>query len=329
MPAYNEAMVIESSLASLISVVKPENVYVVSDGSTDDTAKLARTQVTNVLALRKNRGKAQALEQLINKYHLTKRYQYVFFFDADSQLSKNFLAEVRQFAKSKPACIVGTVGSQRRGIISAYRVYEYSLSHRFFKTAQNLIRAIAVAPGCASLYRADVLEKLNFSNQTLTEDFDLTLQIHQKKLGQVIYASKAIVTTQDPIGFSDYWKQIMRWCTGFWQNFFLHRLYFVRNRASAMIMLNFIDGLTWLLAIRLAIVYPAMFIHLISLAYLIVVVIAICLVCLEQKYWAIVYTPFFPFFQYLNLAAYIASFFRAIFSGKRRLGWQKVLRYSN
>src|SRR5205823_656630 len=102
---------------------------------------------------------------------------------------------------------------------------EYGLSHRVYKQAQNKMRTITVAPGSSSLYRSDVLRELDFGNQTLTEDFDLTLQIYRRKLGRVVYAPRAKVITQDPPTLKDYWNQVMRWYTGFWQNVFMHRIY--------------------------------------------------------------------------------------------------------
>lgn len=226
------------------------------------------------------------------------------------------------------ACLVGTVTSHRRGVISAYRFYEFGLSHRVFKRAQNVAGVVAIAPGCASLYRSDVLKQLDFSCRTLTEDFDLTLQIHHKKLGRVVYVPKAKVITQDPPTFLDYWKQVTRWHTGFWQNIFLHKVYHPTKLVNLEIALLAADGLGWLAILGLAVLNPLLFAKLGLSSALVASVLAVIVLLMERQAWAIRYIPAFFLFQAINLVSYFYSFFRALGSGKRRLSWQKVTRYS-
>jgi cellulose synthase/poly-beta-1,6-N-acetylglucosamine synthase-like glycosyltransferase len=325
-PAYNEEKVIESSLKALKKVVSKKDIYVVSDGSTDNTVPLSYGASVNVLALQENFGKARALLHLIRSYDLCLGYQYLLFSDADSRLSKDFIKKILPLVKSKPACIVGNVTSDRRGLISAFRTYEYSLSHLVYKNAQNVMKTITVAPGCASLYRSDVIKKLNFKNQTLTEDFDLTLQIYEKKLGTVLYAPKAKVITQDPLTIKDYWNQVSRWYTGFWQNFFLHKL-FVPNRKINfeiyLMLLDFVAGIGTIIYLAL---HPTFLIKFIISAFSMIIILATIILSSQKRFKEIIYTPTFPLIYLLNLIAYIYSFFRAIFS-KKRLAWKKVARY--
>ncbi|MGH3573942.1 MAG: glycosyltransferase, partial [Pseudonocardiaceae bacterium] len=62
-PAHNEELVIEASIAAIVALVPRGNVHVVSDGSTDRTAELARRTGVNVIETRTNVGKAGALEE--------------------------------------------------------------------------------------------------------------------------------------------------------------------------------------------------------------------------------------------------------------------------
>lgn len=327
-PAYNEGLVIEHSLESLKQAISPDHIYVVSDGSTDATAQLARSQVSNVLALRKNIGKASAIERLIRKYELTKRYQYVMFFDADTQIKPNFFREIRKYTAAKPACIVGTVASHRRGLISAYRTYEYGLSHMLFKNAQNAMGVVLVAPGCASIYRSAVLEQLTFRNHTLTEDYDLTLQIHMRRLGKVVYASKAVVMTQDPDTVKDYWNQILRWQTGGWQNLFLHRLYQPKRRVSFEFYLILLDSTIGIGTLLYGLSHPVIAREVLVTFYAGFLLFAAVILLLKKSFWAMPAMVVFPFFYAIGLISYIYSFFRAIFGGSR-LNWNKVTRYAS
>lgn len=327
-PAYNEELVIGASLKALKRVVNKKHIFVVSDGSKDATAKIARQQGVNVMDLRKNVGKARALHKLIVSRNLVNRYKYLLFSDADSRLSKDFVKHVQSAAKDRPACIVGTVSSDKKGFISAFRTYEYGLSHMLYKRSQNIMHTITCAPGCASMYRSDILNKLEFSSRTITEDYDLTLQIHHKNLGQIVYVPKAEVITQDPGTFKDYWTQIVRWQTGYWQNLFLHRLYTLNklvNWESNLILVDSIFGISLLL---LAIFHPIVSFEILRATYLWFVSIGLIVLLLLRKWWALVYLPFFPFFYLISIAAYIYSFFRATTAGRRELSWGKVARYA-
>lgn len=325
-PAYNEEKVIEASLNALKKIISKKDIYVVSDGSSDNTVPLAYRASVNVLALEENFGKAKAISLLIKSYDLAIKYEYVLLSDADSQLSEDFFEQILPLLKLRPACIVGVVTSDRKGLISAFRAYEYGLSHFIYKNAQNILRTITVAPGCASLYQSSILRKLNFSNHTLTEDFDLTLQIHERKLGRIVYAPKAKVVTQDPLTIRDYWKQVVRWYTGFWQNMFLHKLYKPNKKVNFEIYLSLIDFLAGIGTIVFLYLHPMFFLKFIISVFAVTIVFATLILSLRKRFREIIYTPLFPFIYLINIFAYIYSFYRAVFS-KKRLAWQKVARY--
>jgi len=326
-PAFNEEKVIEDSLNSLKKVLLPDRIFVVSDGSTDKTVRLAKKTGVNVMGLRKNTGKAGAILKLLKSRKLTSRFKYILFSDADGRLSPDFKKQIRETMKIKPALLVATVKSDRHGLISAFRTYEYGLSHLIYKNAQNAARVIAIAPGCASLYRSDVLEKLNFKNGTLSEDFDLTLQIHQQKLGRIIYVPKASVYTQDPITLKDFWKQVLRWNTGFWQNFFLHRLFLPTKKINLEIILLAGDAFFAIGVLAYFLHSPFYFFKLFAASIAVMFAFVTAILVILRQFWAILYAPFFPFLYMINLVAYVSGFVRAIIGQKRTLAWGKVARY--
>lgn len=327
-PALNEEEVIGASLQAMKKILSSKDIFVVSDGSTDKTALIAKKANVNVMNLRNNCGKATALKKLIKSRNLTKRYSYVLFSDADSRLSENFMSEIKKYKKQKPALIVGTVNSDRKGLISAFRTYEYCVSHKIYKSAQNFMSAITVAPGCASLYRSDVLEKLDLQSSTLTEDFDLTIQIHKKKLGQIIYAPLAVVTTQDPMTFKDYWKQVLRWNTGTWQNIFLHKLYKPNSKLNLELYFLLFDNMLWIIIFALAIMRTFIFVHLFLGTFITISALALLVSFIEKKYWIIPFIPFFSIFYCINIFCFYYSIFRVLFGAKKNLLWNKVNRYS-
>lgn len=85
-PAYNE----EKTIVKVINKVKPlvDEIVIVDDGSSDQTAELAEKQGVTVLRHLINRGQGAAL-QTGNQYALKRGGEIIVHFDADGQ----FLAE--------------------------------------------------------------------------------------------------------------------------------------------------------------------------------------------------------------------------------------------
>jgi len=80
-PAFNEEKTLGNTLNSLLHIFSPEDIYVISDGSTDRTAAKAREYTENVLDEAQNRGKMRSLNYLIQTFSLTDRYDYILFLD--------------------------------------------------------------------------------------------------------------------------------------------------------------------------------------------------------------------------------------------------------
>jgi glycosyltransferase involved in cell wall biosynthesis len=62
-PAYNAGNTLDAVLVRLSPYVSPERTLVVNDGSTDETARIARERGVRVYSLEKNCGKGAALQQ--------------------------------------------------------------------------------------------------------------------------------------------------------------------------------------------------------------------------------------------------------------------------
>ncbi len=78
-PAYNEAERIAAVLRPLAQVPSVREIIVVDDGSTDETAQVARHLGAHVIALSVNQGKAAALDAGVRRA----RYETLLFLDAD------------------------------------------------------------------------------------------------------------------------------------------------------------------------------------------------------------------------------------------------------
>jgi glycosyltransferase involved in cell wall biosynthesis len=81
-PCYNEETTIGSVVLKAKNYIK--NILVINDGSTDDTAKIAKSAGAYILSHKKNYGKSTALKNGF-KYALKKNFDYVITIDGDGQ----------------------------------------------------------------------------------------------------------------------------------------------------------------------------------------------------------------------------------------------------
>lgn len=228
-PAHNEELVIESSIEAIAALVSRENIHVVSDGSTDRTAELARQAGVNVIETHTNVGKAGALEEAIDRFGLVERFQAVLLLDADTTIEPGyFTAALPHFDDPKVVAVAGAVRTHwhERGlsligkVLVCHRQRIYAISQRLLKFGQTwrFTNATHIVPGFASVYRTAVLPKLEMNPPGLViEDFNMTFEIYQKRLGKVAFTLDAVAVTQDPDNLRDYVRQITRWGLGLWQ----------------------------------------------------------------------------------------------------------------
>lgn len=223
--AHNEQLLLGDTLKSAIAAgMDPRDIYVVSDGSTDRTFEVAIRYVPlrNVLNQPKT-GKSRAIYNGIQRFKLVTRYKWLHMADADGLFAPDYFRIFGQALTDQYVAATGYVECQRAGFISQYRTYEYTLGLEIGRRIQNWFGAIPVMPGATCAYRTDILDQLEFHG-SMTEDMDLTIQIHRKKLGRILYLPKARIITQEPKNLGDYVTQISRWYRGVWQVLVRHRL---------------------------------------------------------------------------------------------------------
>jgi glycosyltransferase involved in cell wall biosynthesis len=103
-PAYNEALCIEDVIRDLRSL--NFNVAVIDDGSTDETAVIAKLAGATVISHQVNKGYEEALQSGID-YARKSGYEYAITFDADGQHNPNDLEKVVKALKMGSRMVVG------------------------------------------------------------------------------------------------------------------------------------------------------------------------------------------------------------------------------
>ncbi len=224
--AYNEAKVINKTIATIMSSDYPDiDVLVVDDGSKDDTAEVVRAVYGNhprVTIIRKeNGGKASALNLGIKQC----RGEIVVALDADTVFAPDTIAKlVRHFHDPAVGAVSGNVKvGNRNNPLTIWQAVEYITSQNFDRRAFELLNCITVVPGAVGAWRKDavILAGL-YSSQTLAEDTDLTFKI--RRLGyRILTDNAALAYTEAPDTVHDLAKQRFRWAFGTLQCLWKHR----------------------------------------------------------------------------------------------------------
>ena len=221
-PAYNEGVVIEAAIRSLLELDYPNyEIIVIDDGSTDDTYEKAlgvagesRSVAVRVIT-KKNGGKAEAL----NTGMSVARGEFVLNMDGDSKLSKNVIrACVRHFDDPRIGAVAGNVKViNRENIWSNIQALEYVEGLAMARKAQSFMRAVNIIPGPLGMFRKSVLQEVKgYDHDTFAEDCDLTLKLLMRGW-HIAYEPDAVAWVETPSRLLDLLKQRYRWTRGILQ----------------------------------------------------------------------------------------------------------------
>lgn len=221
-PAYNEGLVIEPAIRSLLQIDYPAfEILVVDDGSTDDTRERVAPlegrygDVTVRLVSKTNGGKASALNTGI----ALARHDYVLCMDGDSKLEPQVLrVAMPHFAKPHVAAVAGNVKViNRDSHMARFQALEYIEGLNMARRAQGFVRVVNIIPGPIGVFRRSVLQEVGgYDRDTFAEDADLTLKI--LAIGyHIVYEDRAVAWTEAPEKTLDLIKQRYRWTRGILQ----------------------------------------------------------------------------------------------------------------
>lgn len=234
MSAHNEATSIAKTLQALKKNVPARQIYIASDGSTDNTAAIARAAGCHVKELSPNRGKAKTLTYLLEHHRLLKKYAAILIMDAEVIVSDTYLEKILPYFND-PKVVAFVSHSVSHWInhkyprwsmlFTAYRIRLWLTLYYGLRYGQTwkYTSVTPIIPGGSSVYRSSALEQIEIDTPGLIiEDFHMTFQVHHKKLGRIASHPSAHIYDQEPYSLRDYTRQVFRWFLGFWQTFFYH-----------------------------------------------------------------------------------------------------------
>ena len=244
--AYNEEAGIEATLESIanLNYAGAVEAIVIDDGSRDATARRARAAIKRLslpynftlrlLRLKQNSGKSAAL----NKGLAVARHDLVCTIDGDSRLRSDSLREIVERFLSDPPGTVAVAGSvlvrnSRATLITAAQEWDYFHGISAVKRMQSMYHGTLVAQGAFSLYRKEAVEAAGGWPDSVGEDIVLTWALLERGY-RIGYAEDAIVFTDAPTSFRQFYQQRKRWSRGLIEAFQRHSNLLFKRRLTTL-----------------------------------------------------------------------------------------------
>lgn len=219
-PAYNEEKTIGGTLDSLLALEYPKDsleIMVVSDGSTDGTARVARTYTDSRISVyeKENGGKFTALNFAIAK----STSDFIGCLDADSFVTPRALKIIMTYFDRKEVMAVCPSVQiwKAKSVLQKIQATEFLIG-ALTKKLFTFLGAVYVTPGPFSIYRASVFKKLGgFEHAYSTEDMEMALRMQSHHM-VIETAHDALVYTIAPPTLRTLYKQRVRWVSGHLKN---------------------------------------------------------------------------------------------------------------
>jgi biofilm PGA synthesis N-glycosyltransferase PgaC len=226
-PAYNEGKNLKATLESLIEAdYDNKEIIVVDDGSTDNTYYIASEY---------SRRLPQGRFSVLSKHHGGKstsinygiRYskgEVVAVIDADCKIERNSLKEIaKEIQKPGVIAVAGGVKILNRiNLLTSCQAMEYMISINVHRRAFGSSGITLIVPGpLGAFYKKELIERGLFDNNTLTEDFDITMKM--LKTGGKVPEIVAQSYTNAPSSLRDLYRQRSRWYKGAFQTLLKHK----------------------------------------------------------------------------------------------------------
>ena len=173
-PTYNRYKVLIRALESIYAqTLKPKEVIVIDDGSTDETSQIQKLFPHVKYYYQKNAGVSSARNLGINK----STCQWVAFLDSDDEWHESKLQEQAEFHKNNPKILMSYTDEKwiRDGNeVKLPKKYEKHGGYIFEKSLSHCI----IAPSATMIHK-DLLEEVGLFDESLEvcEDYDLWLRV--------------------------------------------------------------------------------------------------------------------------------------------------------
>jgi cellulose synthase/poly-beta-1,6-N-acetylglucosamine synthase-like glycosyltransferase len=224
-PAYNEGIVVENCVRSILRSNYPDfEIVCVDDGSSDDTYATLQALADELPGVRAytqpNRGKGAALNHGIGYA----RGEVVVMVDADGMFGPETLTEmVRAFADEGIGAVCGddrTVNLDR--VQTRFLAMINHVGTGLMRRALSAMHCLPIVSGNTGAFRREVLERTGLLREdTVGEDLELTWRVYRAGF-RAAFAPRALVYAESPSTLAELWKQRVRWARGLLQTARVH-----------------------------------------------------------------------------------------------------------
>jgi cellulose synthase/poly-beta-1,6-N-acetylglucosamine synthase-like glycosyltransferase/peptidoglycan/xylan/chitin deacetylase (PgdA/CDA1 family) len=254
-PAYNEENVILGSIETVLASDYPDlKLIIVDDGSQDHTCErveAAYADDARVGIIREpNQGKWMALDNAYARIET----EIVVAIDADTVIHPDAIRKlVRAFHDPSVGAVAGKVQVGNIGpLLTRLQALEYIVAQNIDRRSAETFNGILVVPGAIGAWRADAVRKAGYyTNQTVTEDADLTVAVLRAGY-RVVFEDEAVSITEAPETVRNFLKQRLRWTFGMMQTAWKHRRAAREGRSVGLISIPDL----WLFGVVLALLAP-------------------------------------------------------------------------
>jgi biofilm PGA synthesis N-glycosyltransferase PgaC len=221
-----------ATIASAVSMcTRQADTFVVSDGSTDDTVRVALDAgATRVLQLSDNIGKPAALHRLVEELRLLERYDLICIVDDDTIVADDFVAETTKAFRPDVVVVCAKTASawghaQRWNAIVGARAFANWKYQTFIRRGQSALGVMNCISGSNSVYRPAFLRQvLRPDTPYVVDDTYWVLEAHRRKLGRVVYCPTTSARIQEPTTVRSWYRQNLRWMWGTFQGIRGHKI---------------------------------------------------------------------------------------------------------
>ncbi|MGN6589937.1 MAG: glycosyltransferase [Sphingomicrobium sp.] len=244
--AYNEENGIGATLESIARLNYRGQVeaLVLNDGSRDRTVDEVRASQAELnlpanisirlLDFEQNRGKAAVLNSGLEEA----THDLICTIDGDSRLRSNSLSEIVERYLSDPPGTKAVAGAvlvrnSRSTLITAAQEWDYFHGISAVKRMQSMYHGTLVAQGAFSIYDKDALREVGGWPHSVGEDIVMTWAMLERGY-RVGYAEDAIVFTDAPTTFRQFYQQRKRWSRGLIEALHTHKSLLFKRRLSTL-----------------------------------------------------------------------------------------------
>lgn len=219
-PSRNGAKRLPATIEELVKLMPPERIIVVNDGSTDDTAEVARGLGCRVYSFTRSKGKASAVNFAVFRVSTP----FTLLLDDDTRMGN---ARIPTALLSEQACDAvafhvlpdrrsrnGALGNNFLGHLQRY---EYGKSMEVGKRFQDFAQSVSCVSGAAGLFRTADLNDLHHQHTTVFQGEDLQRTIIHLLHGKRIVFANEPVWTVVPSTWGQWFRQrMLGWYPGFY-----------------------------------------------------------------------------------------------------------------